>query len=298
MVKSRFILLSALLPFVCSCSIQKVLTSEKSEYMSSEEMEQRYSPEGHLESIICKSSAGTGPSERRMLVYLPEDYYSTEKRYPALYIFHGARGNETSWIKDGNILHSSDSLVCSGKMPASIIVMTNMNEYDDDQDAFQSRFKKPIESFFETNGVVESFFVKDVVELVDSLYRTIPDKGHRAIAGLSVGAMQSIYISATYPDVFGYVGLFSPMFKAPIRHSMYSDFYKDLKHKQIEQFSQAPSIYMIGIGRSDFFYLHMKHYRRYLDNCNYPYQYVETGGGHNWTNWKVFYVEFAQKIFK
>ena len=95
-----------------------------------------------------------------------------------LYLLHGARGNELSWIQKGNILHNIDSLIASSKMKETIVVFPNVNQYKSEKDYGKSRLKGAIESFFETDGVVEAAFMNDVVKTVDSLYRTIPDHFH------------------------------------------------------------------------------------------------------------------------
>ena len=295
-----FTVVAAAASFLCSCSLQRALSADKSAYLTADEMAEKYSAGGIVESRMYKSSVG-GPSERRMIVYLPADYYKdSSKSYPVAYVFHGARGNESSWVKDGDMFRIVDSLLATGEMMPSIIVLPNMNQYDDDADGFQSRFKRPMESFFETDGAVETGFPRDVVAFVDSLYRTVPDKKHRAIAGLSIGGIQSIYISAENPDMFGYVGLFSPMYKAPVKHSAYSSFYgyKSLKDKQKRQFSDPPELYFIGIGKADIFYHHIRRYRRYLEDNGYRYYYEERAGGHNWANWKVFFTDFLKKLYE
>ena len=83
-----------------------------------------YVGKGTLETIFCKSSQ-TGLSERRMFVYLPENYYDTDIDYPVLYLLHGARGTETSWIEKGHIMQNVDMLVSEGKVKPMIVVMPN-----------------------------------------------------------------------------------------------------------------------------------------------------------------------------
>lgn len=186
-----------------------------------------YVGKGTLETIFCKSSQ-TGLSERRMFVYLPENYYDTDIDYPVLYLLHGARGTETSWIEKGHIMQNVDMLVSEGKVKPMIVVMPNCNEYDNDSDYAMSRQKPLVESVLEVNGAVETYFVTDVMETVDSLYRTIRSKHGRAIAGLSVGALQTIFITALNPELFDYIGLFSPMIKPVFHYGEYSGFYRDL----------------------------------------------------------------------
>lgn len=250
-----------------------------------------------LTEVFYQPSA-SGLHEKRMLVYLPEGYRSCNDRYPVLYMLHGARGNELSWIMKGNTLHHIDSLTSTGAMKKTIVVFPNMNQYDDDKDYGSSRIKGAWESFFEVDGSVEKAFVKDVVNLTDSLFRTIPDKSHRAIAGLSIGGMQSIYISASNPDTFGYVGSFSPMVKSFIRKSPHSDFYKGIRRKLNEQFKNPPLLYWIMVGRMDFFESHMDSYHHYLNEKGYPHQYYVSRGGHQWYNWKKYSIMFMENLWK
>lgn len=112
-----------------------------------------------------------GPGQRRMFVYLPGDYYENDTRYPVLYLLHGARGNELSWIVKGNLLGNIDSLTSSSMMKETIVVLPNLNQYKDDRDFGKSRLKSPVESFFETDGMVESAFMDDVVATIDRRYR-------------------------------------------------------------------------------------------------------------------------------
>jgi enterochelin esterase family protein len=252
--------------------------------------------EGILEECYYKCSVD-GPEERRMYVYLPADYYSTTTRYPVYYLLHGARGNELSWIVKGNLLHNIDSLLSANMMKKTIVVLPNVCQYDDDQDFGKSRIKGAIESFFENDGKVEYSFITDVVAKIDSTYRTVPHKSHRAIGGLSIGALQSIHISASNPEMFDYVGLFSPMVHPFIKHSKYSSFYSSLKKRQELQFATPPTLYWVMIGKTDFFYPRMNSYCKYLSRKGYRYEYHVSSGGHQWFNWVEYNNMFMQKLW-
>lgn len=264
--------------------------------MSSAVLMEHFHPEGTLQDVYYRCST-PGPEYRRMLVYLPKGYEENDTtRYPVMYLFHGARGNETSWIIDGNMMAIQDSLVACGKVMPTIIVLTNMNSYVDDDDYANSRFKRPFESFFETDGTAEATFVQDVVSLIDSRYNTVPDKDHRIICGMSLGAMQATYISAANPDTFGYVGLLSPMIQGPIRYSPYSSFYSGLAKKQKVQYSNPPKLHYIEIGRMDPFVEHMKHYRIYLEQRKIPYEFHLVRGAHQWKFWQLYYADFMKRV--
>ena len=251
---------------------------------------------GILEELEHNCSV-EGPTKRRMLVYLPEEYYSSEKRYPVFYLLHGARGNELSWIEKGNLLHNIDSLSSALRLREMIVVLPNVNQYDDDDDFGKSRIKGAVESLFETDGRVEAAFLTDVVGTIDSRYRTIADKEHRAIAGLSIGAMQAMHISANAPESFGYVALFSSMVHPVLRKSEHSAFYKGLHDKLRVQFAAPPELYSIMIGKSDFYYPRMKSYVRHLRRKGYNYDLHIVSGGHQWYNWEEFANIIMQKLF-
>ena len=278
--------------FLCSCSVSR--HAIVAEYPT---IGNGYNPKGILEECVYECSVD-GPSERRMLVYLPTEYYDTTSCYPVFYLLHGARGNETSWITKGNLLQNIDSLTAHGLMEQSIVVLPNTNQHNSDRDYRKSRIKGALESFFENDGMVEYAFVSDVVNKVDHTYRTIPEKSSRAIAGLSIGALQSIHITANHPDKFDYVGLFSPMVHPVPQPSAHCTFYRKLKKKHKVQFATAPELYWVMIGRTDFFYPRMQAYHNYLERNDYKHEYRTTPGGHQWYNWEDYCNQFMQRLWK
>lgn len=282
---------------VSSCGIYNARIAANSSLLTTAEIDSIYRPEGTVVGTYHNCSV-PGPTRRNLIVYLPEGYKDTDQRYPVFYLIHGARGNETTWITKGDILHYADSLFDCGAAEPCIIVFPNLNWYKDDADYGNSRRKGAVTAFFGTDGCAESAFVTDVVPYVDSCFRTIPDKEHRAIGGMSIGALQSIYISAWNPDKFDYIGMFSPMYKSPPRHGKYAWFYGHLKQNLKNQFAEAPQIYDIEIGKADFFYPHIANYRRYLTRQGYEFQYCEYPGGHEWDIWKQCFCNFLSLLFK
>lgn len=253
--------------------------------------------QGVLEEVFFPSSE-PGMVERRAYVYLPKDYYDNEDRYPVLYLLHGARGNECSWIEKGNLLHNIDSLCACKAMLPTIVVLPNASQYDDVGDYGKSRLKGALESFYEIDGTVESRFVDDVVSSTDSLYRTIPDKQHRAIAGLSVGAMQSIYISARNPETFAYVGLFSPYVHPFLKRGDDNEFFRKLDENMAIQFQNPPTLYLLMIGKTDIFMPTILCWEKKLTAKGFPHEFHLVPGGHEWNNWEDFSVKFMQRLWK
>ena len=71
----------------------------------------------------------------------------------------------------------------------------------------------------------------------------------------------------------------------------------DVEKQLKTMFQKKPALYWIAIGKIDFLYKNNKDYREYLDKMGYPYEYVETDGGHIWRNWRIYLTEFTQKLF-
>ena len=289
----RFIALALCALALVSCSAGKYAARGAYPYPSNP-----YKPEGTLESVMFPSSEAKLPY-RQALVYLPPSYAKdTAARYPVLYLFHGARGNETVWIDKGNLLHDIDSLMAGGAMLPTIVVLPNMNQYNDEDDYGNARLKSALESFYEVDGTVESLFLESVVAPTDSLFRTIPDKAHRAIAGMSIGAMQALHISANFPDKFDYVGMFSPMVRSFLKPGPDNKFYRGLALKQAEQFTLPPKEYMLMIGKTDFFYPRIRSYSAILKGRGIPCEFISAEGGHEWYNWEEFCCQFLQRLWR
>lgn len=233
-----------------------------------------------------------------MVVYLPDDYGTSDERYPVLYLLHGARGHEDSWIEKGHVLQLTDSLVRSGDARRCIIVMPNVNQYRNDRDRRVSRVKRLVETVLGISGSVESSFVDDVVGYVDSNFRTIRSVEARAIIGLSVGGLQTRYITANNPGVFGQVGLFSPMFLLALKPGPSSSFYRHYGRKLQEQFSEVPLTYNYYVGKTDIVLrAHIAVLRKTMDRHAYPYDFILTGGGHTWDNWEQYYIDMLKGLF-
>lgn len=254
--------------------------------------------EGIVEAVYYPSSEPR-LTQRRMLVYLPKDYYrDTLKRYPVLYLFHGARGNEKTWVDSADVFHRLDSLRAGGLAKDFILVMPNMNRYVNDKDFNNGRCLRAMPAFWTQTGEMERYFRQDVVGFVDRRYRTVPTKEGRAIAGMSNGGLQAVYLSANYPQSFDYVALMSPYAQATMAAKYHRDVYKGLAWKLKEQFAIPPKEYVIYIGKTDFFRPHIEFFHRRLKRHGYPHDFVLAEGGHEWYNWIDFFEDFCKRIFQ
>lgn len=235
--------------------------------------------------------------KRRMSVYTPAGYETSGQSYPVFYLLHGMGGDEEAWLALGRAAQILDNLIAQGKAEPMIVVMTNGNA---SQEAAPGEthfgFVPPTTALPKTmEGSFETAF-PDVVNFIDSTYRTKADKSHRAIAGLSMGGFHSCHISKEYPDMFDYVGLFSAAIM-PMQQTD-SPVYKNMEEKLAAQFAANPKLYWIAIGDKDFLYQANADFRHMLDAKGYPYTYYETPEGHIWKNWRIYLTEFAPKLFK
>jgi len=234
---------------------------------------------------------------KRLTVYTPPGYEKSKDKYPVLYLMHGAGGDEEAWMELGRTAQILDNLIAQGKAKPMLVVMTNGNAGQTAAPGESSEgFVKPIfirpEMF---SGMTEKAF-GDVISFVESEYRVKKEKASRAIAGLSMGGMHTIVISANFPNTFDYIGVFSSAMLQDKNSTV--DFYQNMNQKLKVQKDNGFKLYWIGIGKDDFLYKKCVEFRSDLDTVNLKYTYKETNGGHTWSNWRVYLAEFVPMLFK
>ena len=160
-------------------------------------------PHGNVQQVLFHSPSTN--TERRAFVYTPAGYEKGKKKYPVLYLQHGWGEDETAWSRQGHANLIMDNLIAEGKCEPFIIVMTyGMTN--------EARFGT-IGSFDVSN--FETVLVDELIPYIDANFRTIAKKEGRAMAGLSMGGMETKNITLARPDVFDYYGLFSGGTYAP-----------------------------------------------------------------------------------
>ncbi|MBP7767970.1 MAG: esterase [Prevotella sp.] len=264
-------------------------------------------PHGNVAKVWYESP--TLKMNRRMTVYTPAGYDGS-KAYPVLYLLHGAGGDENAWSELGRAAQIMDNLIAMGKAKPMIVVMPNGNPNCQAAPGEWS-FGMYTPSFRGTTGpqqapaasMEESFM--DIVTYIDSHYNTIKQREGRAVCGLSMGGGHTFGIARLYPTTFDYYGLFSAglhlgkgiNLQGPsLYDQMKAD--KTFQTQMKALFGSHPKLYWIAIGRTDFLFQQNVDLRRFLDENRYPYEYMETDGGHIWRNWRIYLTDFAQKIFK
>ena len=274
-------------------------------------------PHGNLSKVWYNSP--TLKMQRRMTIYTPAGYDKGGK-YPVLYLLHGAGGDENAWSELGRAAQILDNLIATGKAKPMIVVMPNGNpncqaapgewSWGMYTPGFRDGGTGPTEPAVAT--IPESFM--DIVNYVDANYRTLKDRSHRAICGLSMGGGHTFHVSLLYPNKFDYFGLFSAGLH--LTNGGYQDSFAeqikknpDFAKQSATLFGSKPKLYWMGMGKTDFLYQSTVDLRNYWDSKGYKYEYVwdskgykyeyvETDGGHIWRNWRIYLTMFAQKIFK
>ncbi len=165
-------------------------------------------PHGHLREVnyFSKSSDKT----RHIFVYTPPDYdKDTTKRYPVLYLQHGGGEDETGWAHQGYTGFIMDNLIAEGKSKPFIIVMENGGVGGPRPTNAAPAGSGPGGRGAFNFSAFEKVVIEDLIPYIDANFRTLADQPHRAMAGLSMGGMQTRSIALAHLDTFSHIGVFS-----------------------------------------------------------------------------------------
>lgn len=236
--------------------------------------------------------------DRRLSIYTPAGYNpKSGARYPVLYVLHGVGGDENAWLEQGRAAQVLDNLIALGKAKPMIVVFTNGNISQEAAPGENSTgYTRPTMQLPKTmEGTFESSF-NEIVSFIDSNYRTIAKKESRAICGLSMGGFHTLHITLNNPDMFNYSGMFSAAVYS--NRQQECPLYDNVEQKLATYFSKKPALLWIGCGKTDFLYNANLEFMAQMDAKGYPYEYMETEGGHIWRNWRIYLTEFVPKLFK
>lgn len=165
-------------------------------------------PHGQLREVyyFSKSSDKT----RRIYVYTPPDYdKDTSKRYPVLYLQHGGGEDETGWGRQGHAGLIMDNLIAEGKSKPFIIVMENGGVSGPRPTNAPPTGARPGGRGAFNFSAFEKVITEDLIPYIDANFRTLSDQPNRAMAGLSMGGMQTRAIAPAHLDKFSHIGVFS-----------------------------------------------------------------------------------------
>lgn len=256
-------------------------------------------PHGTLSKVWYDSP--TLDLNRRMYVYTPPGYEDTMDRYPVFYLLHGGGGDEDAWTSLGRANYILDNLIAQGKAKPMIVVMTNGNPSD--KAAITDRSDEPVERASLSNRMASKNFerslVNDVIPYIESHYRVIQDQQHRAVAGLSMGGLQTQNLALTFPDYFAYYAVMSMGILENDMFGIDTKAFKQYYDEHIEALKNSEyKVYNIYCGSDDIIYDSVTSLIKTLDAYGFNYIYRESTGGHTWANWRLYLTEFAPLLFQ
>jgi enterochelin esterase family protein len=277
-------------------------------------------PQGQMREIYYWSEVNK--AMRHCFVYTPAEYdQNTDKRYPVLYLQHGGGENEYGWPQQGHTAQIMDNLIAEGKAQPFIIVMDNgtwtmprpaggqgqrpgigqgpQGQRPQGQRPPQGQQgQRPRGGFGLPNGWADGFantLIKDVIPMIDSRFRTIADKEHRAMAGLSMGGMQTKSITVAHPEVFSSLGIFSGGTITVDDTKNNPEFAQGLKLVFVSFGSRELENRVSGFGDGTDPRQETEALAASGVNAHF---YVSPGTAHEWQSWRRSLYQFAQLLFK
>jgi enterochelin esterase-like enzyme len=232
---------------------------------------------GSLEMVEYDSK--TVSNKRKALVYTPPGY-STNTKYPVLYLLHGIGGDEEEWRRGGHPETILDNLVADHKAVPMIVVMPNGRAQADDR-ASAGRGAAPAFARFEQD------LLQDVIPFIESKYSVKTDRDSRALAGLSMGGGQSLNFGLGHLDTFAWVGGFS---SAPNTKPVAELLPDPDKAKQLK-------LLYISCGNRDGLIRISQTLHAYLKDNNVPHIWHVDEHAHDFQHWKKALYLFAQQVF-
>jgi enterochelin esterase-like enzyme len=234
-------------------------------------------------------------------IYLPSDYYTSERNYPVTYLLHGHGDADDGWIQFGEVNRLADDAIKTGKIPPMIIVTP---------DGFGSFYINAADGSFN----YEDFFIKELIPHIEKTYKVKAEKRFRGISGLSMGGYGSLLYALKYPELFAAAAPLSAAIWTPdqikeMSKSQFDGYFINsigknlmgadrltptwlansplglIDKKTKEELSSVR--YWIDCGDDDFLTIGNAQLHIALTNKNVPHEFRMRDGAHNWTYWRT-----------
>ena len=232
---------------------------------------------------------------RRCFIYTPASYYANNSsRFPVLYLQHGSFEDETGWATQGKANLILDNLIAQKKAKPMIIVMDNGY-------AFKPMGNLQSAAEAQAVSIFEEVLVNEVIPMIDARFRTIPDRGNRAIAGLSMGANQTMRILMNHMDKFSYYGGFSGTSNYPKSEEIDPNVFLEGKFKDAAAINKQMKLLWFGLGTKEPapFPASVGAFRNMLNKQGVKHVYFESPKtAHEWLTWRRSLQNFATLLFQ
>lgn len=225
-------------------------------------------------------------SWREMYVYTPPGYDSaTVEKYPVLYILHGGGEDQTGWAKQGKTSFIIDNLVQEKKAVPMLVVMPDANMNG-------SAFEEPVLKMF------ESELKQVIIPYVEQHFRVRTDAKSRALAGLSMGGIHTLYTGINNTQMFAYLGVFSSGWIIPMQNSIADKQYGFIKNNATAININLALLWIAVGGKEDIAYKNCQVMLGKLNELGIKNTYYEYPGGHTWPVWRNDLYNLAQQLFR
>lgn len=222
-------------------------------------------------------------------VYTPPGYDPAAKPYPVLVLLHGYGQSAADWTGPGGANFILDRLIAEGKATPMVVVMPlGYGDMSLPRIPFEALDEKTLYARLDHNEALFSqVLLSEILPRVEADYHVARDRDHWAIAGLSMGGLQSLDIGLNHADVFAWVGAFSPAsYLASSRPLPMDARAADLK------------LLWLGCGVDDSLFPSEQNLDATLTAHHFPLVAVASPGGHSWVNWHDYLIDYATRLFK
>jgi enterochelin esterase family protein len=245
---------------------------------------------------------------RRMHIYTPPGYEAGNAKYPVFYLLHGAGDTDDAWTSVGRAGFIFDNMLAQKKIKPMIVVMPAGHQPG-------IPFGAPPAEPAPTVNPFTNEFISDMLPYVEKHYRTINDRQHRAIAGLSMGGGQTLDIAFTHLAMFSQIGVFSSGAvlgggrgrapnaatanpappPAPPRPDWEATHAADLNNASLKK---GTKLIWLSTGKDDGLIAATKSTVDILKKHGFAPVFIESPGAHSWFNWRNYLIEFTPQLFQ
>jgi enterochelin esterase-like enzyme len=252
-------------------------------YVPGDFSETRDVPHGAVSQVRYVATA-LGGARREMYVYTPPGYAKSTASYPVLYLIHGGGDTAVSWSTVGRANDILDNLLAERKARPMIVVMPSGWTPSGGQVMTSDATKDPF------NGEM----IKDIIPYVEANYRTVATPDSRALSGLSMGGIQTLNVGLHNLGTFRYLAVMSSGWVTEADR----EFFYKTEGSRFPTYNKALKLFWWGWGETDIARANGLAVIEKLKAQGVTIETMETPGGHEWTNWRLYLHEIAPKLFR
>ena len=252
---------------------------------------QPFAQGGEFPSVLeCEMQSEILGSTKKYCIYLPQGYATGNREFPVLYLLHGLTDTHTAWRDKGRVCDIATELMEAGKAQEMIIVMPDAGT------TYDGYFNSAVWRY-------EDFFFQEFIPHIESTYRVITDKQHRAIAGLSMGGGGTTWYAINHSEMFSSAYAMSALMglvdgswitrDPDVRRRVFMESAvanNNITAVENATGEQCPNIasvrWFIDVGDDDFLFDNNMEFVKAMRSKRIPYQLRVREGGHTWQYWQ------------